>query len=50
MAAQTELAAQKESDIIGGSQLVVRMQYDDGIVVSQSNLDDLLSAIVQVSP
>ena len=39
-----------QTDLIMGRQLVVRMQYDDAIVVSQSNLDDLLSAIVQVSP
>ena len=38
------------ADLIKGKQLVVRMQYDDAIVVSQNNLDDLLSAIVQVSP
>ena len=37
-------------DIITGRQLVVRMQYDDGIVVSQTYLDDLLTAIVQVRP
>ena len=39
-----------QTDLITGRQLVVRMQYDDAIVVSQSYLDDLLSAIVQVSP
>ena len=39
-----------QTDLIMGRQLVVRMQYDDAIIVSQSNLDDLLSAIVQVSP
>ena len=50
MAAQTELEVQTETDIIQGSKLVVRMQYDDAIVVSQGNLDHLLSAIVQVSP
>ena len=48
MAAKIE--AEAPTEIIGGRQLVVRMQYDDALVVSQGNLERLLSAIVKVSP
>ena len=39
-----------QTDLIQGTQLVVRMQYDDAIVVPQCYLDHLLSDIVQVGP
>ena len=38
-----------QSELLVGKQLVIRMQYDDFIVVSRCHLDNALASIGQVS-
>ena len=41
-------SAAVKNELLKGGQLVVRMQYDDDIMVERCHLDDMLTSMVEV--